>query len=55
MSSTNYTEVFVEIGLVNFHLPDVRQFISQTNWNIFHFYIFKQVGPKPIETSFERF
>lgn len=55
MPSTNYAKVFVEIGLVNFHLPDVRQLFLQTNWKIFHFYVFKQMDPKPIETSLGRF
>lgn len=55
MPSPSYAKVFVEIGLVNFHLPDVRQLFLQTNWKIFHFYIFKQMCPKPIETSFGRF
>lgn len=51
MPSTNYAEVFFfEIGLVNFHLPDVRQFFLQTNWKIFHFHIFKtKWGATPLQ------
>lgn len=52
---TNYTMASVEIGLVNFHLPDVRQLFLQTNWKIFHLYIFKQMCPQPIETSLKTF
>lgn len=41
---------FFEIGLVNFHLPDVRQFFLQTNWKIFHFHIFKtKWGATPLQ------
>lgn len=53
--SPNYATASVEIGLVNFRLPSVRQLFLQPNWKIFHFYIFKQLCPQPIETSPEDF